>query len=653
MDVDVPDHSSRRRLRRRVGVVSRRLVAVVAALAMMLLAAQGALASTGVTVKDAVGLQAVGPTSSEYGFPAWYQDKANERLELCLDKDNPLCGFLPGDIPDETQPISFPGNFPDELFYFLASSTLDLPGGGRAVLTSGLEAAFVNGVAAGGQQTFTRIRVVVRGAPANQTITIKHPYGQLTIDTDGTGAGRLVRDVAPSVGNFSLALNGDVGPWLRWTGTDAPAGYLGDPAVEHTITGGPARNTFSLDDKNGTQVASTDQFTLQGKIATNTGVAVDSAVVNGGFVDVFATSGGSALEVVGQDGKFPTTIMQHELDTDRFYARVPVSGGATVTSVTVRNNGDKPASTAVATLSGIAVTQASYDGGVLGGLLTVQASVAAPATYPLTIAGVGEIPGPDAKGFPMVAPPATLTVASGALTTTVPVVVTGGEASPAGTAAPPVGPNVPPVCDPSPCGPGGVPAEATPRAQVAAVALTAPRGIATVIDGSTSTNATTFSTVFKSGPIPTIANAATNKPSVTLPTWAATADAAPRTPVDATPTVVTFTATNGAASSSVDVTLTPVGDTVTVSTARSRAGSDLRVDGTSTIPGAGLVLSPPTQVVVYAQTSAAAPWVRIGTSPVDTTGAFSVRPKPAPATAYANYRVQTSRGTEVTGTLTR
>jgi hypothetical protein len=233
----------------------------------------------------------------------------------------------------------------------------------------------------------------------------------------------------------------------------------------------------------------------------------------------------------------------------------------------------------------------------------------------------------------MVAPPAALTVASGALTTTVPVVVTGGEASPAGTAAPPVGPNVPPVCDPSPCGPGGVPAEATPRAQVAAVALTAPRGIAIVIDGSTSTNATTFSTVFKSGPIPTIANAATNKPSVTLPTWAATADAAPRTPVD--------------------VTLTPVCDTVTVTTARSRAGSDLRVDGTSTIPGAGLVLSPPTQVVVYAQTSAAAPWVRIGTSPVDTTGAFSVRPKPAPATAYANYRVQTSRGTEVTGTLTR
>ena len=124
--------------------------------------------------------------------------------------------------------------------------------------------------------TFTRIRIVVRGAAPNTTLTFKHPYGQLTVDTDGTGAGRLVRDVAPSIGNFSLALNGDVGPFLRWTGTDAPAGYLGDPAVAHTVTGGPVRNTFEM--WNGTtSVATTDQFTLQGKIATNRGVTADAA----------------------------------------------------------------------------------------------------------------------------------------------------------------------------------------------------------------------------------------------------------------------------------------------------------------------------------------------------------------------------------------
>ena len=71
------------------------------------------------------GLAAVGPTSSAYGFPTWYSDKAGTRLEPCLDGDNPLCGFLPGDIPDATQPVAFPGNFPDEFFYFLAELDAD------------------------------------------------------------------------------------------------------------------------------------------------------------------------------------------------------------------------------------------------------------------------------------------------------------------------------------------------------------------------------------------------------------------------------------------------------------------------------------------------------------------------------------------------
>jgi hypothetical protein len=656
----VRDRSSRATgYRHRRSAMVRRLVAVVAALAMTLLTSQAAFAATGVTVKDAAGLRAVGPTSSDHGFPTWYQDKAGERLELCLDKDNLLCGLLPGAVPHDEQPISFPDNFPDEIFYFLASSTLDLPGGGRAVLTSGLEAAFVNGVAPGGQQTFTRIRVVVKGGPASQTITVKHPYGQLTIDTDSTGAGKLVRDVAPSVGNFSLALAGDVGPWLKWDAA-APAGYLGDPAIPHTITGGPIRNTFSLDAQNGTQVASTGLFTVQGKIATNTGVTADSAVVNGDFVDVFATSAGAALEVVGQDGKFPTTIMAHQEGNDRFYARVPITPGTTVTDVTVRNNTDTPPSTAVAKIAGIAVTQASYgvdDAGV--GALTVKASAVAPAAYPLTVEGIGTISDSSAATFPMVAPPATVTVtAAGGLSATAPVVIAGGPASRAGTTAAPVGPPAPPNCDPSPCGAGGVAGGAAPTAKVAATPLTAPRGLATVIDGSTSTNATSFSTVYKSGPVPTIANGTTNKPTVTLPTWAAATDQGPRPPVEATPTVVTFTATNTTASppvsSSVEVTLNPVGDTLNVATARSRGGSDLRVDGTSTVPGAGLILNPPTQVVVYARgTANGGAWVKIGSATVDSTGAFSVRPRPAPAATYVNYKVQTSRGTEATGAFTR
>jgi hypothetical protein len=642
------------RLRR----AGQRAATALAAVLMVVLVAPTAFAATGVTVKDTEGLAAVGPTSAANGFPTWYADKANTRLEPCLDGDNPLCGFLPGDIPDATKPIAFPANFPDEFFYFLAGAELALPGGGRAVLTSGLEAAFLNSVQPGDQVTFTRIRVVVRGATPNTEFTFKHPYGELTILTDGTGAGRLVRDIAPSVGNFSLALGGDVGPFLKWTGTDAPAGYLGDPGVPHTVTGGPKRNTFEM--WNGAaQVASTDQFTIQGKIATNHGVTADAAVVNGGFVDVFATSESAALHVEGQAGKFVDTLMSHDPNSTRFYARLAVTGSQQVTSVKVVNNQDNPPSSATVDVRAVSVTQATYDGATL----TVAASVADQTKYPLTVdAGgtVGTLPSAAPVGFPLTAPPGTITVSSGALKATAPVTITGGPGSPTGTTAPPAGPVVGPVCDPSPCGPGGTPT-GNPVARVANVNLTAPRGLATVIDGSGSTNATTFKTVIKSGPQgATVVNDTTNKPSIVLPTWAAPTDILPRAAASTADTIVTFTASNGTASSSVDVKITPARDTVAVTTARSRAGQDLRVDGTSTIPGAGLILTPPTQVVVYARTNAVnnptgleTGWVKIGSAAVDTTGAFSVRPRPAPNVAYVQYLVQTSRGTQVAGALGR
>ena len=155
------------------------------------------MAATQVTVKNPGGLTAAGPVNSEYGFPSWYSDSAGVRLEPCLDGDDPLCGFLPGDIPDAETPVAFPDNFPEEFFYHLVSGDLTLPGGGKAVLTLGLEAAFAQGPAAAGDQVvFARTRVVVKGGPANTTLTFKHPFGELTIDTDGTrrrsaGAGHL------------------------------------------------------------------------------------------------------------------------------------------------------------------------------------------------------------------------------------------------------------------------------------------------------------------------------------------------------------------------------------------------------------------------------------------------------------------------------
>ena len=197
-------------------VRSRRAAVVVAALALPLIMVTPSEAVTQVTVKNPGGLTAAGPVNSDHGFPAWYQDSTGTRIEPCLDQDNALCGFLPGDVPDPSQPISFPDNFPEEFFYQLIGSDLTLPGGGKAVLTLGLEAAFMNGVEQGEQVVFARTRVTVKGGPRNTTLTFKHPFGELTIDTDATGAGRIVQDISPAVGNFTAALKGNFGPFLRW-----------------------------------------------------------------------------------------------------------------------------------------------------------------------------------------------------------------------------------------------------------------------------------------------------------------------------------------------------------------------------------------------------------------------------------------------------
>src|SRR3954468_8375188 len=275
------------------------------------------------------------------------QQPRKTRVELCLDGDNPLCGFLPGDIPNPDAPISFPDNFPEEAFYFLASSTMNLPGGGRATLTLGVEAAFANTVTNGDQITFARQRIVVVGGPRNTTMHFDHPYGSIDIDTDSSGKGRLVEDVSPATGNFTTALKGNIGPFLSW-GAGAPAGYVGDPAIEHTVVGGPLRNTFDATWTGG--AATQSLFTVQGKIATNSGVTVDAAVADGNFLDVFASSEADPGELyVAAGGDVPSTPMQADAPapgatTPRsFYARIDMTGKSMPTKITVRNIGDSPA----------------------------------------------------------------------------------------------------------------------------------------------------------------------------------------------------------------------------------------------------------------------------------------------------------------------
>ena len=632
----------------------------IAAATALLLAATGAgtsLAATEVTQTNSGGLTAVGPVNTEYGFPSWYEDSNKTRLELCLNGENPLCGFLPGDIPDETAPISFPDNFPDEAFYMLAGSELDLPGGGRAVLVLGLEAAFANTVTQGDQVVFGRQRVVVKGAPANTTLTFQHPYGTMTIDTDDAGDGKLVEDISPAIGNFTTALKSNIGPFLKWDPATAPAapdGYLGDPAQDHTVTGSPFNyNKFSL--TGGGLALETDQFSLMGKISTNQGVNGDSAVLNGTMIDVFASSGnGAQLQVDGQDGTFDTTPMLSDPDTGRYYARIQLTGTAPST-VKVTNIGDKPASSSQITVtkpSGVMITKALYDG------TTLTVGAVSTVGYPLTVTGLGTLEAPATEGtaaeksFAVQAPPATVTVktAEGG-TASLPVTISGGAASPAGldplSPAPDPGPIVDTGSGPAP----GEPQETTAVATAATTTVT--RGGTVQLDGSTSTGAASYKWTQVSGPTVTVSSDTAAKPTITVPYYAKSTDTAPLTAPANDPIKLQLIVTdaNGIGSAPATVDLTVQTDTVTVAGSRHRLGTELRITGTSTLAGNTAVLIPATTVVIYDNTPGYQ-GTRIGTAQADTLGNWSYRAKPGLRDhQITSVLVQSSRGGTATGTV--
>lgn len=635
--------SAARRTRR-----ARRLTGAAATFLLVVGVATTSDAATRVTVTNPGGLTAVGPVNTDHGFPAWYGDSAGTRIEPCLDGDDPLCGFLPGDIPNPDAPVAFPDNFPGEFFYQLVDSTLTLPNGGQATLTLGLEAAFANDdPIAGDQLTFARTRIVVKGAQRNTTLTFKHPFGEATIDTDATGAGRLVQDISPAVGNFSTALKSNFGPFLKWDPAvepAAPAGYVGDPAQAHTVVGGKnGFNQFGAFAPDGSRIAATDQFTISGKLATNTGVTADLAQVHDGFLDVFATSPGGQLEVAGVDGQYARTPMTNDPDSSRHYARIALADGAKPTSVTVRNIADKPVSTSAVKLADVTVTRADYDGTAL----TVAAD-ADDATYPLTVVGIGTLPGKAPVQFGLAAPPAVVSVKSSTgAPVTFPVRVTGGAVTPPGL------PPVPPAPDPGPEN-DNTPNNPTTSAPVVAVAAPAPTlpGGTVTLDASGTTGATSYLWTTVNAPNgSSLAGATTTKPTLTLPfatTTGATSPAQPWAPV-----VLKLVATNAGGTSETEVTVPVKQDVVTVlAGARHRLGTELRIDGTSLVDGQAGVRTPATNVVVWDTTNPAAP-VKLGTAPVDTLGAWPLRQKPGPTRQVTSVLVQSTRGGSTTATVAR
>src|SRR4051812_20616632 len=82
-------------------------ILVMAALSATAVVAYGEIVGT----PNKGHLTAFGPIDGTTGFPSWYKDETGLRLEPCIDANNSLCGFVPGDVPDPNAPLSIPDNF--------------------------------------------------------------------------------------------------------------------------------------------------------------------------------------------------------------------------------------------------------------------------------------------------------------------------------------------------------------------------------------------------------------------------------------------------------------------------------------------------------------------------------------------------------------
>lgn len=263
------------------------------------------------------GLAVTGPVDPVHGYPQWYEDKGDPanglapvRLELCL--DDPLC-LAVAETPDPGQPVSFPDNFPGEAFWWAGEADMT-NGTVNALLVMAQEAAWggaSEAVVDGEQVAFSRLRIRIDGLQAGQTYTVTHPYGvdRFVAEDDGDGGGEInvtedmgCFDIPCAPAAFDRALNGRVGPFLRWE-SGAPAGHIGDPNVPHTVVGSPYDTNFFRVEGPGLTME-TDLFAIQGKIAGPAAPFTDVAPSNQFFNEI------SWLKEQGVSTGFPNGTFQ-------------------------------------------------------------------------------------------------------------------------------------------------------------------------------------------------------------------------------------------------------------------------------------------------------------------------------------------------------
>ncbi|MBZ5530281.1 MAG: cadherin-like domain-containing protein [Acidobacteriia bacterium] len=306
------------------------------------------------TTSTQAQLKRVGPVSASNGFPQWYQDNSGLTMEFCqnlsqAELNGGWCRLLPPVPP--TAPEVFPTNFADEHFYWgLNAGALRAPIAGSTQtvvvsLVAGLEGAFATGpVISGNQIVFARVRIKIKPIPYDGTYTVYTPFGKFVFENQLASDPRglfFTEDVGLTPGDFTLALNGRIGPFLLPSanpgGAEMPAltaanptpdsdpahfggafvptpypgtgkSYIADPKRLGPITGSPIANyllpdgttrnanIFRIEGPNGFVYETTD-FSLSGRVfegAIAGRMQVDRASyarsASGNKVDVYATA---------------------------------------------------------------------------------------------------------------------------------------------------------------------------------------------------------------------------------------------------------------------------------------------------------------------------------------------------------------------------
>lgn len=409
----------------------------------------------------------VGPINAFNGFPFWYKDENSLRLQLNFDHTDPFSGIDAADLPDPSQSVAFPENYPEEAFYHQVEAEMTTGTGERARLVLALEATFINDVPRVDEQiVFGRVRIRIFGLQPNAEYTITHPYGVDTFIAEsdrGIGEINFTEDIGGfNGGDFELALNSRVFPFLRWdpsVAPNAPEGYIGNPNVLHPIVGslfvdrfGQSQNFFRIEgpgigigspDRSSTpgidpdNCIETRDFSITGKISTISGVDVQRAtytqnVSDSGLIDVFATSDDTAQDIeVNGTGIDPTLLRG---SNGQYFTRVRFSGENPPSSITVTNLSDNPQSIKEVVPVDFITASANYDTDTQN--LTIVASSSDSVGSPIlsiTNFGLGELiipsDGTISTDLTFVPPNVTITSTSGGQRT-IPVTVTGSSDSP-------------------------------------------------------------------------------------------------------------------------------------------------------------------------------------------------------------------------------